>query len=584
MKNAGNSSKNKTILEHAKSLCYPLERRKIDLFDILIIIALYSIFVLMAVLNLGSAKTPVTYLKASDIQDYCMIELHDENIVTKINIYYGHENGTATLICKDNDYNISMTKEIELKESFKWLQIDTDSIAVKYIEIKPGNEKLDMYEVAIFGADTKTPLAILSSNCAELTDEQDKAVYSPTYKDEMYFDEIYFSRTAFEFIKGEEPFEWTHPPLGKLLIALGILAAGMNPFGWRIAGVVIGGMAVPAMYLFGVALFKKRKFTFMAATLIMFDFILFVQARIGTADSFLLPFIILMFYFMYCYSITPGQARKKRIINLALSGLFFSLAVSVKWSALYGGIGLALIYLITFLRDITVKKSKQEKLSLIGDNLLNGAIFFMLIPATIYIATYIPGIISGKYDGVMDVLKLQKFMLDYHKNLTATHSFSSRWWEWPLMIKPLWMYLLGSTTESAKFGLKSVIVSFGNPIIWWSSLPAILYSAKLSWKSRDARIITIIIAYFSLYMPWMFITRLTFIYHYMPAIPFAILAIVLVVEQYTLNRRKALDNVLIIHIVGAAIILFAIYYPIISGTEARIEYIDSLKLLKSWVF
>ena len=48
------------------------------------------------------------------------------------------------------------------------------------------------------------------------------------------FDEIYHARTAYEHILGMKPYENSHPPLGKLFISLGILAFGMNPFGWRI--------------------------------------------------------------------------------------------------------------------------------------------------------------------------------------------------------------------------------------------------------------------------------------------------------------------------------------------------------------
>ena len=49
---------------------------------------------------------------------------------------------------------------------------------------------------------------------------------------DMYFDEIYHARTAFEHIMGWEPYEITHPPLGKIIISVGIRIFGMNPF-WR---------------------------------------------------------------------------------------------------------------------------------------------------------------------------------------------------------------------------------------------------------------------------------------------------------------------------------------------------------------
>ncbi|MDO8506796.1 MAG: phospholipid carrier-dependent glycosyltransferase [Candidatus Limnocylindria bacterium] len=43
---------------------------------------------------------------------------------------------------------------------------------------------------------------------------------------DMYFDEVYHARTAFELLAQREPYEWTHPHLAKEIMALGILALG----------------------------------------------------------------------------------------------------------------------------------------------------------------------------------------------------------------------------------------------------------------------------------------------------------------------------------------------------------------------
>jgi predicted membrane-bound dolichyl-phosphate-mannose-protein mannosyltransferase len=43
---------------------------------------------------------------------------------------------------------------------------------------------------------------------------------------DMYFDEIYHARTAFELLAQREPYEWTHPHLAKEIMALGIVAFG----------------------------------------------------------------------------------------------------------------------------------------------------------------------------------------------------------------------------------------------------------------------------------------------------------------------------------------------------------------------
>ena len=50
--------------------------------------------------------------------------------------------------------------------------------------------------------------------------------YRLDFPRDMYFDEVYHARTAFELLAQREPYEWTHPHLAKEIMALGILAFG----------------------------------------------------------------------------------------------------------------------------------------------------------------------------------------------------------------------------------------------------------------------------------------------------------------------------------------------------------------------
>jgi Gpi18-like mannosyltransferase/predicted membrane-bound dolichyl-phosphate-mannose-protein mannosyltransferase len=54
---------------------------------------------------------------------------------------------------------------------------------------------------------------------------------------DMYFDEVYHARTAFELLAQRDPYEWTHPHLAKEIMALGILAFGEDR--------VVGGEPLP---------------------------------------------------------------------------------------------------------------------------------------------------------------------------------------------------------------------------------------------------------------------------------------------------------------------------------------------------
>ncbi len=52
-----------------------------------------------------------------------------------------------------------------------------------------------------------------------LIDEQDTLEGEPGWFTGTYFDEIYHARTAYEHLHGIAPYETTHPPLGKLIMA-----------------------------------------------------------------------------------------------------------------------------------------------------------------------------------------------------------------------------------------------------------------------------------------------------------------------------------------------------------------------------
>ena len=98
-------------------------------------------------------------------------------------------------------------------------------------------------------ASVKSLTANPTSDPAALFDEQQvREPASPDFMTQMYFDEVYHARTAFEQLHGFVPYENTHPPLGKIFIMFGVYLFGMNPFGWRIVGAVFGIFMLPLLY------------------------------------------------------------------------------------------------------------------------------------------------------------------------------------------------------------------------------------------------------------------------------------------------------------------------------------------------
>ena len=190
-----------------------------------------------------------------------------------------------------------------------------------------------------------------------LIDEQDVVPAYPSYLNSTYFDEIYHARTAYEQIHYDEfdsAYEWTHPPLGKTLMMIGIELFGMTPFGWRFMGALMGVLMLPVMYLLVKQLTKRTDLSFIAMFLLAVDAMHFTQTRIATIDSYVVLFIMVMYLFMFRYS----QMRWRRdgfarsLVPLGLSGLFMGISWATKWVGIYGSAGLVVIFFWTLWMNV----------------------------------------------------------------------------------------------------------------------------------------------------------------------------------------------------------------------------------------
>jgi dolichyl-phosphate-mannose--protein O-mannosyl transferase len=52
-------------------------------------------------------------------------------------------------------------------------------------------------------------------------------------------------------------------------------------------------------------------------------------------------------------------------------------------------------------------------------------------------------------------------MFNYHSKLVDSHPYASPWYEWPLIIRPMWYNKAIMTVWIA------TINAMGNPAVWW---------------------------------------------------------------------------------------------------------------------
>ena len=188
--------------------------------------------------------------------------------------------------------------------------------------------------------------------------------------------------------------------------------------------------------------------------------------------------------------------------------------------------------------------------------------------------------LNGPGHDISDVFTYQKHMYDYHSSLQAAHPFSSSWWEWPIIQKPVWCYA-GRNIAANKI---SSIVIMGNPAVWWVGSLAIIATAVIALCKRDKRMYVVLVAAASLYLPWAVAAReLLFIYHFFATVPFIVLC---TAYLFMVIKDKFPEFKYIIYAyLAAVLILFIMFYPLLSGMIVSKSYAATyLKWFNSWIF
>ena len=595
----------------------------------------------MALPNLGTFKSPKTYYKFDYSGDDVGLKLDSvSQKVSKIRYYTGAETGTFMIMTSNDGEEYHNLTTFTTESVFTWeeLAINKDLKYIKFVGEDVGSYLGDVQLYDAYGVKLKT--IALDDQSEVINDELNTVPTQIGYKNSIYFDEIYFARSAYEYAHGIDTMEWTHPPLGKLLMALPVLIFGASPFAFRIMGALAGLAMIAVIYVLAKKLFKNRKWALLAGLLMTFDNFHFAHTRMATVDSFLVLFILLSALFMkkYLDLDKDGEFKEKRK-NLLLSGLFIGCAVTTKWTGLYAMLALAIVFFTHLFKEREDKRktkinyNRASKLTLAGLVVLSlipiiayyattilansskatKVIFwyyfavsaitlitllvklikkdkslkktfaiclvaFILLPVVIYSLSYmlfphVFGYTSNSFSGIINQIK---DMFNYHSTLEEGHKFASHWYEWPLMIKPVWYYV-------GYYGgnLKSTIVGIGNPIIWWFGILASLYAMIRTLIKRESENFFIVMFILCTFVPYIFIDRAMFMYHYFPTLPFLMLAIVSLIKWIT---EKLKSNSFYIFYVALVIIIFFVFYPVVSGMMTTTDYIDALKWLSSWVF
>ena len=175
-------------------------------------------------------------------------------------------------------------------------------------------------------------------------------------------------------------------------------------------------------------------------------------------------------------------------------------------------------------------------------------------------------------------------MFRYHSGLDATHPFSSPWYQWPILKRPVWYYSGILTGSYGTGGLREGISAFGNPLVWWMGIPAAFCTLWLSTRKKDRTAAFLLTGYLAQYLPWFFVTRITFIYHYFPSVIFVVLMSAHCMDRLRPRLSKRAWRLLNMLFATSALGLFLLFYPVLSGQPVEASYVNRfLRWFEGWV-
>jgi dolichyl-phosphate-mannose-protein mannosyltransferase len=404
-------------------------------------------------------------------------------------------------------------------------------------------------------------------------------------------------------IGGELPA--VHPPLGKWLIALGILTLGDRPIGWRIAAAVAGIATVALVYLCARRLFPGRLPALAAALLLAVEDLSVVQSRTAMLDGFLAFWLVAAVYALLrdrdesdarasgATAAPGGREAPLRRPWLYAAGALLGCAVATKWSGAYAVPAFCLLALwwaarradggcaerggTDAARGVTRDAVRAEVPRVIGA--------FVLIPVAVYLLSYTGTFVSGTSTLVgwwVDQVRAFQF----HATLNASHPYASSALSWLITRRPM-VYFYTDTPGPG--GIREVL-ALGHPLIFLAITPAALWAAFSWWRDRASAVAVPLLLAIVLWLPWLPQDRPMFLYYMTPIVPFVAL-----LEGAAIARLARANSRFGMVAAGAAlamvIALFWFHWPVLTaaplsdhGWAVRVSNWSRIPLLRfDWI-
>ena len=415
------------------------------------------------------------------------------------------------------------------------------------------------------------------------------------------FDEVFYPVFALNYLSGETFFS-VHPPLGSYILTFGVYVydllpwtgsvdfsqaqiGDLNPISYRWIGAVSGIGLIYIAYRLALEIYDKKTFALLVALFFTLDGSLLVDSRLGLINIYLTFFGFMSLLFFISGSKTQSEGK------LLLSSLMLGAVISIKWN----GLGFWLTLMTFSLLLFVFSKMKVDSYGKYKNLGFRRILLVFLLPFIFYFILSLPDILHNE----MTFYGKHSQMISYHFDNTdqKAHPYSSSWYTWPFMIRPMGYFFDSETITSAQgisTELFKAIHLFPNPALnFLSFISIILLTFKwidISIKSinnRKAReeiypVSLILMGFYANFLPWALASRSTFIYHYQPAACFAFMALAFLL--YRLINKGMIANMSLYYASLVLIFVSGLYWlPLQLGLEISSKSFYSRMWFESWI-
>lgn len=475
----------------------------------------------------------------------------------------------------------------------------------------------------------------------------------------LMFDETYYAKDAWGILQSGYERQWVddandmildgdlsgmkeqaayivHPPVGKLLIAVGEAMFGMNPFGWRFMALIFGTLLVFFTTRMARRLSRSTLVGAVAGLLLTFDGLAFIMSRIALLDIFQATFAVagvaaLVADRDWFRHRLADHLRAHGLPDLdgafgplllwrpwrLVGGLMLALSVSVKWNSVFL---IAVFGLVAVAWDLGARRlagaGRSRWWSLLIDAPM-AFVYLVVLAVPVYLASWFRWFTTdgGYYrdwghDNPDDPV-VQRFgealgaLWHYHVEMyrfhtgdgmmvDATHSYEAHPAGWLFLARPIAIYAVNDI-EAGTDGCDavgttcvSIVNGIGTPLLWWGAALAI--GAALVWwlVGRDWRFGVPLLAIAATYLPWFrYAGRPLFFFYAIMIVPFSATLLAMALGKLLGPARhphRRLRAMLVGIAVALIILNFAFFYPILTGEViSRPAWLMRMWLGNAWI-